>query len=47
MIDQNIRDIIKNQDPNKGMDQLFFTNKALFDLSYEACLLYTSDAADE
>ena len=36
MIDQNIRDIIKNQDPNKGMDQLFFTNKALFDLSYEA-----------
>ena len=36
MIDQNIRDIIKNQDPNTGMDQLFFTNKALFDLSYEA-----------
>ena len=36
MIDQNIKDIIQNQDPNTGMDQLFFTNKALFDLSYEA-----------
>ena len=36
MIDQNIKDIIQNQDPNKGMDQVFFTNKALFDLSYDA-----------
>ena len=25
MIDQNIKDIIQNQDPNKGMDQVFFT----------------------
>ena len=36
MIDQNIKDLIKNQDPNVGMDQLFFTNKDIFDLSYEA-----------
>ena len=36
MIDQNIKDIIQNQDPHTGMDQLFFTNKALFDLSYDA-----------
>ena len=36
MIEQNIRDIIQNQDPSMGMDQLFFTNKAVFDLSYDA-----------
>jgi len=36
MIKQNIKDIIHNQDPRVGMDQLFFTNKAVFDLSYEA-----------
>ena len=36
MIEQNIKDIIQRQDPRVGMDQLFFTDKAVFDLSYDA-----------
>jgi len=36
MIEQNIKDLIQKQDPHAGMDQLFFTNKDLFNLSYEA-----------
>ena len=36
MIEQNIKDLIYKQDPHAGMDQLFFTNKDLFNLSYEA-----------
>ncbi len=36
MIEQNIKDIIQSQDPRVGMDQLFFTDKAVFDLSYDA-----------
>ena len=36
MIEQNIKDIIQSQDPHVGMDQLFFTDKAVFDLSYDA-----------
>ncbi|MFL2899611.1 MAG: SRPBCC family protein [Candidatus Pelagibacterales bacterium] len=36
MIKPNIRNLIEKQDPNAGMDQQFFTNKDLFNLSYEA-----------
>ena len=36
MIAQNIKDLIHKQDPHAGMDQLFFTNRELFNLSYEA-----------
>ena len=36
MIEQNIKDLIYKQDPHAGMNQLFFTNKDLFNLSYEA-----------
>ena len=36
MIEKNIKEVIQSQDPSVGMDQLFFTDKTVFDLSYDA-----------